>query len=62
MRFFTSNFFMNQPDSTAKNMLKIAEGELSSCGFKVADFRKIVIGELQSLGCGAIFLLKAVEF
>jgi hypothetical protein len=31
---------MKRPDSTAKNMLKIAEVKLLSCGFKVADFRK----------------------
>jgi hypothetical protein len=41
MRFFTSDFFsMNWPDSTAKNMLKIAKLKLSSCGLEVADFRK----------------------
>ncbi len=33
-------FFTNQPDSTAKNMPKIAKVKLSSCGFEVADFRK----------------------
>jgi hypothetical protein len=38
---FTSNFFfMNRPDSTVKNMLKIAEMKLSSCGLEVADIRK----------------------
>jgi hypothetical protein len=31
---------MNRLDSTAKNMPKIAEVKLSSCGFKVVDFRK----------------------
>jgi hypothetical protein len=31
---------MNQTDSTAKNMLKIAELKLSSCGLEVADCRK----------------------
>jgi hypothetical protein len=31
---------MNKPDSMAKNMPKIAEVKLSSCGFKVADFKK----------------------
>jgi hypothetical protein len=31
---------MNKPDSMAKNMSKIAEVKLSSCGFKVADFKK----------------------
>jgi hypothetical protein len=31
---------MNLPDSTAKNMLKIAELKLSCCGLEVADFRK----------------------
>jgi hypothetical protein len=38
---------MNQPDSTTKNVPKIAELKLSSCGFEVADFRKIVIAELR---------------
>jgi hypothetical protein len=28
---------MNRPDSTAKNMPKIAEMKLSSCGLEVAD-------------------------
>jgi hypothetical protein len=58
MRFFTSNFFFlrNQPDFTDKNMPKIAKVKLSSCGFEVADFRKIVIAELRSCGCGATFL------
>jgi hypothetical protein len=31
---------MNRPDSTAKNMPKIAEVKLSSCRFEVVDFRK----------------------
>jgi hypothetical protein len=31
---------MNRPDSTAKNVPKIAELKLSSCGLEVADFRK----------------------
>jgi hypothetical protein len=31
---------MNKPDSMAKNMPKIAEVKLSSCGFKVADLKK----------------------
>jgi hypothetical protein len=31
---------MNRPDSTAKNMPKIAELNLSSCGLEVADLRK----------------------
>jgi hypothetical protein len=53
---------VNQPDSTAKNTPKIAEVQLSSCWFEVADFRKIVIVELRSLGCRAIFLWKAAEF
>jgi hypothetical protein len=34
------NLFMNKLDSLAKNMPKIAEVKLSSCGFKVADFKK----------------------
>jgi hypothetical protein len=47
---------MNRLESTAKNMLKIAELKLSSCRFEVADCRKIVIAETQSWGCGALFL------
>jgi hypothetical protein len=31
---------MNRPDSTAKNMSRIAELKLSSCGLEVADCRK----------------------
>ncbi len=31
---------MNRPDSTAKNVPKIAEVKLSICGFEVADFTK----------------------
>jgi hypothetical protein len=31
---------MNTPDSMAKNMPKIAEVKLSSCGFKVAYLKK----------------------
>jgi hypothetical protein len=31
---------MNRPDSTAKNVPKIAELKLSRCGLEVADFRK----------------------
>jgi hypothetical protein len=39
--FFTSDFlFMNKLDSMAKNMPKIAVVKLSSCGFKVTDFKK----------------------
>jgi hypothetical protein len=41
---------MNRPDSTAKNVPKIAEVKLSSCGLEVADFRK-------NAGCGATFFL-----
>jgi hypothetical protein len=41
MRFFPLDFFiMNKPDSMAKNMPKIAEVKLSSCGFEVADLKK----------------------
>jgi hypothetical protein len=41
MRFFASDFFFEpRPDFTAKNMPKIAEMKLSSCGLKVADIRK----------------------
>jgi hypothetical protein len=41
MRFLLPIFvFMNLPNSTAKNMLKIAEVKLSSCGLEVADFSK----------------------
>jgi hypothetical protein len=42
-------------DSMAKNLPKIAEVKLSSCGLEVADFRKIAIAELQSCSCG-VFL------
>jgi hypothetical protein len=39
--FFTSNFFYEtQPDSTVKNMQKIAEMKLSSYGLEVADIGK----------------------
>jgi hypothetical protein len=31
---------MNRPNSTAKNMPKIAKVKLSSCRFEVANFRK----------------------
>jgi hypothetical protein len=31
---------MHRPDSTAKNIPKIAEMKLSSCGLEVADIRK----------------------
>jgi hypothetical protein len=31
---------MNRPDSMTKNVPKIAELKLSSCGLEVADFRK----------------------
>jgi hypothetical protein len=31
---------MNRPNSTAEDVLKIAELKLSSCGLEVADFRK----------------------
>jgi hypothetical protein len=52
MKYLASNFiFMNQADSLAKNMQKIAEVNLSS--FKL---QKIVIAELRSCGCGATFL------
>jgi ubiquitin len=45
---------MNKPDSMAKNIPKIAEVKLSTCGFKVADLKKTAIAGLQS--CGATFL------
>jgi hypothetical protein len=38
---------MNKPDSMAKKMPKIAEVKLSSCGFKVVDFKKIAIAKLR---------------
>jgi hypothetical protein len=47
---------MNRPNSTAENVPKIAELKLSSCGLEVADFKKIVIAELRSCGCGAKFI------
>jgi hypothetical protein len=40
----------------AKNMPKITGVNLSSCEFKIADFRKYAIVELQSCGCGTTFL------
>jgi hypothetical protein len=40
---FTSSFFMNGPNSTAKNMTKIAEVKLSSCGLQ----KKLRVMELQ---------------
>jgi hypothetical protein len=46
---------MNRPDSTAKNVLKIAELKLSSCELEVADQKKL---RLRSCGCGATFLQK----
>jgi hypothetical protein len=39
---------MNKPDSMAKNMPKIAEVELSRCGFKVANLKK----KLRLRNCG----------
>jgi hypothetical protein len=45
---------MNQPDSTDKNLPKIAEVKLSSCGFEVAGLEKIAIAELLSCGCGKV--------
>jgi hypothetical protein len=38
---------MNKPDSMAKNIPKIAEVKLSSCGFKVADLKKTAIAGLR---------------
>jgi hypothetical protein len=62
MRFFTSNFFpMNWPDSTAKNMPKIAELKLSSCGLEVADFRKNCDCEIAELQLGSNISLKVAE-
>jgi hypothetical protein len=59
---FTSNFFfMNQLDSKAKNMPKIAEVKLSSGGFKVSDFRKncncrVAVAEQHFFkSCGIVF-------
>jgi hypothetical protein len=41
MSFFNLQFSpMNRPYSTTKNMPKIAELKLSSCGLEVSDFRK----------------------
>jgi hypothetical protein len=42
MRFFIPKFFslIDRMDSMAKNMPKIAGVKLSTCGLKVADFRK----------------------
>jgi hypothetical protein len=51
-RDFVPPIFVHEPrpDSTAKNMPKIAEMKLPSCGLEVADIRKICdcgIAELQ---------------
>jgi hypothetical protein len=40
---------MNKPDSMAKNIPKIAEVKLSSCGFKAADLKKTAIAEQHFL-------------
>ncbi len=42
---------MNRPDSTAKNVQKIAELKLSSCGIEVMDIRK----KLRLRNCGVAF-------
>jgi hypothetical protein len=53
-------FFVNQPDSTAKNMPKIVEVKLSSGRFKVADFKKncdcgVAVAEQHFLkSCGIV--------
>jgi hypothetical protein len=49
---------MSRPDSTAKNMPKIAEVKLSSCGLEVADLRKnygcrIARLRLRNCDCGS---------
>jgi hypothetical protein len=38
---------MNKLDSMAKKIPKIAEVKLSSCGFEVADLKKIAIADLR---------------
>ncbi len=48
MRFFTPYFFFIQIPQQKVHMLKIAEVKLSSCRFKVADFRK----KLRLQNCG----------
>jgi hypothetical protein len=51
---------MNRPDSTAKNVPKIAEVKLSICGFEVADFTKnckdgVAVAEQHFLkSCGIV--------
>jgi hypothetical protein len=46
---FCLRFFFHEPrlDFMAKNMPKIVEMKLSSCGLEVADIRKIAIAELR---------------
>jgi hypothetical protein len=52
---------MNTPDSMAKNMLKIAEVKLSSCGFKVAYLKKNCDCRIAELRLRSNISLKVVE-
>ncbi len=62
MRFFTSDFFpMNLQNSTAENVLKIAELKLSSCGLEVADFRKNCDCGIAELRLQSNIYLKVAE-
>jgi hypothetical protein len=52
---------MNKPDSMAKIMPKIAEVKLSSCGFKVANFKKNCDSGIAELRLRTNFSLKVAE-
>jgi hypothetical protein len=52
---------MNRPDSTAKNMPKIAEMKLSSCGLEVADSRKNCNCGIEDLRLRSNISLKSCE-
>ncbi len=57
--FLPPDFFLHESTgSYSQKYAKIAELKLPSCGLEVADFRKILIAELRSCGCGATFLKK----
>ncbi len=53
--------FMNTPDSMAKNMPKIAEVKLSSCGFKVAYLKKNCDCRIAELRLRSNISLKVAE-
>jgi hypothetical protein len=52
---------MNRPNSTAENVLKIAELKLSSCGLEVADFRKNCDCGIAELWLRSNIYLKVAE-